>query len=181
MANSFAIAWTVAWQVPLSMGFCRQEYWNGLSFPSPGDLPNPEIKPSFQHCRQILHQLSHQRSPTIYMFTFIKNCQMLKSLYYFHCPCQQMKAPTAPWSHQHLVLFFLFFLSSFIFLNALIFSLLVSHCDFNLQFFNYQWCLINLLVYLLAIHIPFLVKFLFKSFVKFLIRLFTYYWILWVL
>ena len=106
MANSFAIPWTVAWQVPLSMGFFRQEYWNGLPFPSPGDLPNPEIKPSFPHCRQILHQLSHQRSPTIYIFTFIKNCQMLKSLYYFHCPCQQMKAPTAPWSHQHFSPFF---------------------------------------------------------------------------
>ena len=33
--------WTVASQVPLSMGFSRQEYWNGLLFPSLGDLPNP--------------------------------------------------------------------------------------------------------------------------------------------
>ena len=31
-------------QAPLSMGFSRQEYWNGLPFPSPGDLPNPGIK-----------------------------------------------------------------------------------------------------------------------------------------
>ena len=37
--------WTVACQAPLSMGFCRQEYWDGLSFPSPGDLPGPEIEP----------------------------------------------------------------------------------------------------------------------------------------
>ena len=37
-------AWTVACQAPLSMGFSRQEYWNGLPFPSPGDLLNPEIK-----------------------------------------------------------------------------------------------------------------------------------------
>ena len=36
---------TVACQAPLSMGFSRQEYWNGLPFPSPGDLPNPGIKP----------------------------------------------------------------------------------------------------------------------------------------
>ena len=36
---------TVAYQAPLSFGFSRQEYWNGLSFPSPGDLPNPGIKP----------------------------------------------------------------------------------------------------------------------------------------
>ena len=33
--------WTVAHQASLSMGFFRQEYWSGLSFPSPGDLPNP--------------------------------------------------------------------------------------------------------------------------------------------
>ena len=32
-------------QAPLSMGFPRQEYWNGLPFPSPGDLPNPGIEP----------------------------------------------------------------------------------------------------------------------------------------
>ena len=36
--------WTVAHQVPLSMGFPRQEYWSGLPFPSPGDLPHPGIK-----------------------------------------------------------------------------------------------------------------------------------------
>ena len=37
--------WTVACQAPLSMGFCRQEYWSGLPFPSPGDLPNLGIEP----------------------------------------------------------------------------------------------------------------------------------------
>ena len=37
--------WTVACQAPLSMGFSRQEYWSGLSFPSPGDLPDPGIEP----------------------------------------------------------------------------------------------------------------------------------------
>ena len=37
--------WTVAYQAPLSMGFSRQAYWSGLPFPSPGDLPNPGIKP----------------------------------------------------------------------------------------------------------------------------------------
>ena len=36
--------WTVARQAPLSMGFSRQERWSGLPFPSPGDLPNPEIE-----------------------------------------------------------------------------------------------------------------------------------------
>ena len=37
-------SWTVAHQAPLSMGFSRQEYWSGLPFPSPGDLPNPGIE-----------------------------------------------------------------------------------------------------------------------------------------
>ena len=37
--------WTVAQQVPLSMGFSRQEYWSGLPCPSPGDLSNPGIEP----------------------------------------------------------------------------------------------------------------------------------------
>ena len=41
----FATPWTVARQVPLSMEFSRQDYWRGLPFPSPGDLPNPGIKP----------------------------------------------------------------------------------------------------------------------------------------
>ena len=41
----FATPWTVAYQAPQSMEFSRQEYWSGLPFPSPGDLPNPGIKP----------------------------------------------------------------------------------------------------------------------------------------
>ena len=41
----FATPWTVAYQAPQSMEFSRQEYGSGLSFPSPGDLPNPGIEP----------------------------------------------------------------------------------------------------------------------------------------
>ena len=41
----FASLWTVAHQVPQSMGFSRQEYWSGLPFPPPGALPDPGIKP----------------------------------------------------------------------------------------------------------------------------------------
>ena len=40
----FAIPQTVAYQAPQSMEFSRQEYWSGLPFPSPGDLPNPGIR-----------------------------------------------------------------------------------------------------------------------------------------
>ena len=42
----FAAPWTVACQVPLSMGFPRHKYWNGLTFPSPEDLPDPGIQPT---------------------------------------------------------------------------------------------------------------------------------------
>ena len=41
-----ANVWTVALQAPLSMGFSRQEYWNGLLCPPPGDLPNPGNEPT---------------------------------------------------------------------------------------------------------------------------------------
>ena len=45
MSDTLATPWTVARQVPLSMGFSRPEYWSGLPFPSPGDLPGPGIEP----------------------------------------------------------------------------------------------------------------------------------------
>ena len=41
----FGTPWTVARQTSLSMGFSRQEYWSGLPFPPPGDLPDPGIEP----------------------------------------------------------------------------------------------------------------------------------------
>ena len=42
---TLATLWTVSCQAPLSMGFSREQYWNGLPFPSPVDLPNPGIEP----------------------------------------------------------------------------------------------------------------------------------------
>ena len=47
VSDSIGTPWTVASQPSLPMGFSRQEYWSGLPFPSPGDLPNPGIKPGF--------------------------------------------------------------------------------------------------------------------------------------
>ena len=41
---TLATPWAIACQAPLSMGFSRQEYWKGLTFPSPGDCPNPGIE-----------------------------------------------------------------------------------------------------------------------------------------
>ena len=45
MSDSVGPPWTVARQAPLSMGLYRLEYWSGLPFPPPGDLPNPGIEP----------------------------------------------------------------------------------------------------------------------------------------
>ena len=45
VVSDSATPWTVAYQAPLSMGFSRQEYWSGLPFPSPGDLPYPGVEP----------------------------------------------------------------------------------------------------------------------------------------
>ena len=58
----FVTPWTVARQAPLFMGFCKQEYWSGLPFSSPGDLPHPGTEPRLLHCRQIFYHLSHQRN-----------------------------------------------------------------------------------------------------------------------
>ena len=46
VVSNSATPWTVAYQAPPSMGFSRQEYWSGLLFPSPGDLPDPGIEPT---------------------------------------------------------------------------------------------------------------------------------------
>ena len=51
--------YTLAYQAPPSMEFARQEYWSGLPFPSPGDLPDPGIELGLPHCRQTLYHLSH--------------------------------------------------------------------------------------------------------------------------
>ena len=56
----FVTPWTMAHQAPLPMGFSRQEYWSGLPFPFPGDLPNQGTEPHLLHCRQILYHLRHQ-------------------------------------------------------------------------------------------------------------------------
>ena len=62
----FATLWTVARWGPLSMGFPRQEYWSGLSFPSPGDLPDPGIEPGSPALQADSLSLSHQDSPQQY-------------------------------------------------------------------------------------------------------------------
>ena len=54
-----ATLWTIACQVPLSMGFSRQEYWSGLPCPTPGDLPDPGMKPVSPALQMDSFLLSH--------------------------------------------------------------------------------------------------------------------------
>ena len=58
----FATPWTVAYQAPPSMGFSRQEYWSGLPFPSPGDLPHPGIEHGSPALQADSLPTSHERS-----------------------------------------------------------------------------------------------------------------------
>ena len=60
--------WTVTCKPPLSMGLSRQEYWNGLPFPSTGGLPDPGIKPRSAALQADIYHLSCHGSP-IYMCT----------------------------------------------------------------------------------------------------------------
>ena len=91
--------WTGACQTPLSMGFSRQEYWSGLLFPSPGDLPKPGVKVGSPALQQILQCLSHEGSlqteycttvkkneETIYLRTaFSKTYFQVKKIYAIFC------------------------------------------------------------------------------------------------
>ena len=57
--------WTVAHQVPLSMGFSRLEYWSGFHLLLQGIFLIQELNPSLLHCRQILYRLSYKGSPEV--------------------------------------------------------------------------------------------------------------------
>ena len=74
LSDSFVTPGTIAQQVHLSMGFPRQEYWSGLPFPPPVDLPDPGIELMSPACRQILllSPLSHMGSQTT--LSKLQNC-----------------------------------------------------------------------------------------------------------
>ena len=74
----FVTLWTVAGQAPLSMGFSKQEYWSGLPFPSPEDLPNPGIEPTSPALQVDSLLLHHQGSP----------CKAVSSCRYFLTPAR---------------------------------------------------------------------------------------------
>ena len=71
--STLAILWTVACQAPLSMGFSRQEYWSGLPFPSPGDLPDPgtEHMAPLSSVLQAESSLNEPSGKPTYMYIYI--------------------------------------------------------------------------------------------------------------
>ena len=62
VVSDSATPWTITHQAPLSMGFSRQEYWSGLPFLSPGDLPDPGVEPGSPSLQALSLPLSHQGS-----------------------------------------------------------------------------------------------------------------------
>jgi len=72
--------WTVAHLAPLSLGFPRQKYWNRLPFSSPGDLPDPGIKPMSPASQVDSLPLSHQGFPTLFLFNPQRNQSLAPSL-----------------------------------------------------------------------------------------------------
>ena len=68
VVSDSAIPRTIARQAPLSMGFPRQEYWRGLPFPPPGDLPNPGIEPTALALAGGFSTTSPPEKPSIALF-----------------------------------------------------------------------------------------------------------------
>ena len=67
----FSMLWTVALQAPLSMGFPRHEYWSGMPFSSPGDLPDPGIKPGLLHWQVVFFAPEPPGKPVLERSLFI--------------------------------------------------------------------------------------------------------------
>ena len=90
----FVTQWTVTYQAPRSMEFSRQEYWSGLPFPSPGDLPNPGIEPRSPALQTDTLPSEPLGKPTLnvsyyikttYIYIYIKYITLInKQLHSFH-------------------------------------------------------------------------------------------------
>ena len=94
----FVTPWTVTCRAPLSIEFSRQEYWSGLPFLPPGDLPYQGLNLCLLHCRLILYLLINQGSPKdfvyklnedyvaiiIYLNVFFKQPQPYEVILYFN-------------------------------------------------------------------------------------------------
>ena len=85
LCPTLVTSWTVAHQAPPSMGFSKQEYWSGLPFPSPGDLPDPGIKPRSPALQVDSLPLSHRASP--HQEQWLNLCDRSMDTYSFLCFC----------------------------------------------------------------------------------------------
>ena len=70
LSDPFVTPWTVAHQAYQSMGFPRQELWSGLLSPSPGDFPDPGIKPASPALQEASLALSYGGSPDHIVYHF---------------------------------------------------------------------------------------------------------------
>ena len=95
----FVTPWTVACQASLSMGFSRQVYWSGLSFPSPEDLPDPAIKTRSPTLQADSLPLSHQGSPPYCILDTYSERQAICEIFFTTSPPQKMIS-----NHSHLFL-----------------------------------------------------------------------------
>ena len=97
MSDAIAAPWTEAHQAPVSMGLPRQEYWSGLPFPSPGDLPDPEIEPESPALQADSLPLRHQGIPanglayTICKYLFCMPPSWVTALSWRRGLCNSMK------------------------------------------------------------------------------------------
>ena len=73
----FATPWTIARQAPLSMGFSRQEYWSGLPFPTPGDLPNSGIEAASLESSALVYLVSNRSNSHDIILTQTSNVSMV--------------------------------------------------------------------------------------------------------
>ena len=71
--------WTIARQASLSRGFSKQEYWSGLPFPSPGDLPNPGIEPESPALQADALLLSNLGNPDVILIENKLNCYFVSN------------------------------------------------------------------------------------------------------
>ena len=89
---------TAARQAPLALGFSRQEYWSGFPFLSPGDLPDPDIKPRSPTLAGRYFIPSHQKSqPSLLTFPQNQKPTFLFSLISVHCQQNKNNFLRLPW------------------------------------------------------------------------------------
>ena len=97
--------WTAVCQAPLSMGFSRQEYWSGLPFPPPGDLPDPGIEPVSLKSPVLAGRFfTAQERDFIWKQSFRmitwSTGPLIQFIYIFdHATCQNFSSLTRDWTH----------------------------------------------------------------------------------